>query len=165
MFACVCIVATPQLTIVCVFLILGCIFGCYCFAELDIKLVAIILSAVKFDDCMGNDAVVFQSSDPIFSVRTDGSVFVQAEGASLDEPVQFKLTASGPHTHAWETVVQLAMIDLPSTEQNEVSYAQKYHALNFNYHLRGSSSYHIFSRGLVIVTAQNQVITPWGFYR
>uniref|UniRef100_A0A3P8T4F0 Cadherin-4 n=1 Tax=Amphiprion percula TaxID=161767 RepID=A0A3P8T4F0_AMPPE len=71
-------------------------------------------STVKFDDCMGNEAVVFQSSDPIFSVRTDGSIFAQGEGASLDEPVQFKVTASGPHTHVWETVVQLALIDPPS---------------------------------------------------
>lgn len=74
---------------------------------------------------MGNEAVAFQSSDPSFSVRTDGSIFAQREGASLDEPVQFKLTASGPHTHVWETVVQLALIDLPSPQQNEneVSYA------------------------------------------
>lgn len=85
---------------------------------------SILLSTVKFDDCMGNEAVVFQSSDPIFSVRTDGSIFAQGEGASLDEPVQFKLTASGPHTHAWETVVQLALIDPPSLQQteNEVSF-------------------------------------------
>lgn len=92
---------------------------------------------------MGNKAVVFQSSDPNFSMRTDGSIFAQGEGASLDEPVQFKLTASGPHTQVWETVVQLALIDLPSPQQNEneVSFtlpahehmhAQKYHALNFN---------------------------------
>ncbi|GLD50005.1 cadherin-4-like protein, partial [Lates japonicus] len=74
---------------------------------------------MKFDDCMGNEAVVFRSSDPVFSVRTDGSIFAQGEGASLDEPVQFKLTASGPHTHVWETVVQLALIDPPSPQQNE----------------------------------------------
>lgn len=68
---------------------------------------------------MGNEAVVFHSSDPVFSVRTDGFIFAQREGASLDEPVQFKLTASGPHTNVWETVVQLALIDLPSPQQNE----------------------------------------------
>ncbi|XP_059189917.1 cadherin-4-like [Centropristis striata] len=74
---------------------------------------------VKFDDCMGNEAVVFQSSDPNFSVRTDGSIFAQGDGASLNEPVQFKLTASGPTTHVWETVVQLALIDPPSPQQTE----------------------------------------------
>ncbi|KAF1390269.1 hypothetical protein PFLUV_G00056320 [Perca fluviatilis] len=68
---------------------------------------------------MGNEAVVFQSSDPFFSVQTDGSIFAQGDGASLDEPVQFKLTASGPHTHVWETVVQLALIDSPSPQENE----------------------------------------------
>ncbi|XP_047450376.1 cadherin-4-like isoform X2 [Mugil cephalus] len=74
---------------------------------------------VKFDDCMGNEDVAFQSSDPIFGVRTDGSIFAQVEGASLDEPVQFTLTANGPHTHVWETVVQLALADLPSPQQTE----------------------------------------------
>lgn len=74
---------------------------------------------------MGNEALVFRSSDPVFSVRTDGSIFARGEGASLAEPVQFKLTASGPHTHVWETVVQLALIDPPSPQlqENEVSYA------------------------------------------
>lgn len=94
------------------------------FTEWYIKVLSILLSTVKFDDCMGNEAVVFQSSDPIFSVRTDGSIFAKGEGASLDGPVQFKLTANGPHTHVWETVVQLALIDPPSPQQNEneVSY-------------------------------------------
>ncbi|KAJ4933865.1 hypothetical protein JOQ06_006674, partial [Pogonophryne albipinna] len=77
---------------------------------------------MKFDDCMGNEAVVFRSSDPIFSVRTDGSIYAQGEGASLDEPVQFKLTAGGPTTRVWETVIQLALIDplLPQQNENEV---------------------------------------------
>ncbi|XP_077368826.1 cadherin-4-like [Festucalex cinctus] len=74
---------------------------------------------VKFDDCMGNKDVVFESSDPNFSVRTDGSVFAQGESATLDEPVQFKLTASGPHSHVWKTVIQLALIDPPSPQRNE----------------------------------------------
>jgi len=79
---------------------------------------------VEFDDCVENEAVVFQSSDPDFSVRTDGSIFARGEGAGLDEPVQFKLTASGQHAHVWETVVQLALIDPPSRLQNgnEVSF-------------------------------------------
>lgn len=72
---------------------------------------------------MGNKAVVFQSSDPDFGLRTDGSVYARGDGASLDQPVQFKLTARGPQTGVWETVVQLALIDPPSTprEGNEVS--------------------------------------------
>lgn len=74
---------------------------------------------MKFDDCMGNEAVDFQSSDPFFSVQADGSVFAKGQGASLEEPVQFKLTARGPHAHVWETVVQLALIDPPSPQQNE----------------------------------------------
>ncbi|XP_068610268.1 cadherin-4-like isoform X2 [Brachionichthys hirsutus] len=73
---------------------------------------------VKFDDCVGNEAVAFQSSDPVFGVRTDGSIFAKGEGASLDEPIQFKLTANSPHTRTWETVVQLAPIDLPSSQRN-----------------------------------------------
>lgn len=112
---------------------------------------------MKFDDCMGNEAVVFQSNDPVFSVRTDGSVFARGDGASLDEPVEFKLTASGPYTHVWETVVQLALTDLasPGRNENEVSYTQKCHASNSTYRLRGSTSYQIFSSGLLILTSQN----------
>lgn len=90
-----------------------------------IKSSLVSFSTVKFDDCMGNEALVFQSSDPVFSVRTDGSIFAQGEGASLDEPVQFKLTASGPHTHVWETVVQLSLTDPPSPQQNENEVSDK----------------------------------------
>lgn len=120
---------------------------------------------MKFDDCMGNEAVVFQSTDPVFNVRTDGSIFAKGQGANLDETVQFKVTARGPHTNVWETVVQLTLIDLSSSGQNknEVSYTQKYHASSFNFHLKGLFFYHISSSGLVILTAQNQVKTPWGF--
>ncbi|XP_029912574.1 cadherin-4-like [Myripristis murdjan] len=78
---------------------------------------------VKFDDCMGNEEVLFQTSDPNFSVQADGSIFARGQGASVDEPVQFKVTASGPSTHVWETVVQLALIDPPSPLErgNEVT--------------------------------------------
>lgn len=122
---------------------------------------------MKFDDCAGNDGVVFQSSDPVFSVRTDGSIFAQEEVVSLHEPVQFKVTASGPQAEVWETVIQLTATDLtlPEQNENEVSYTEKYHALNFNYHLRSSLSCHIFSSGLEILTAQNQVKSPLGFWR
>uniref|UniRef100_A0A3B5LW48 Cadherin-4 n=1 Tax=Xiphophorus couchianus TaxID=32473 RepID=A0A3B5LW48_9TELE len=58
-------------------------------------------------------------TDPVFNVRTDGSIFAKGQGASLDETVQFKVTARGPHTNVWETVVQLTLIDLSSSGQNE----------------------------------------------
>lgn len=82
----------------------------------------VCLSLVTFDDCAGNEAVVLRSSDPLFGVRTDGSIFA-AEEANLDEPVQFKLTAEGARAHVWQTVVQLALIDPPPAPQkeNEVS--------------------------------------------
>lgn len=84
------------------------------------------MSTVKFDDCVGNNSVVFQSSDPVFGVRTDGSIFAQEEVASLHEPVQFKVTASGPQAEVWETVIQLTATDLTSLGQNEneVSYTR-----------------------------------------
>lgn len=71
---------------------------------------------VKFDDCTGNEGVAFESSDPVFSVRPDGSVFAKASGASLDEAAQFKVTARGPHTHVWQTVVQVALTEPPSSQ-------------------------------------------------
>lgn len=97
------------------------------------------MSTVKFDDCMGNEAVVFQSTDPVFSVQTDGSIFAKGDVASLDETVEFKVTAHGLHTNEWETVVQLTLMGLSSSgkNENEVSCMQKYHASSFNYHLKG----------------------------
>ncbi|XP_056442886.1 cadherin-4-like [Gadus chalcogrammus] len=78
---------------------------------------------VRFDDCMGNEGLTFQSSEPAFGVRTDGSIFIRQDGTSLVEPVQFKLTARGPNTHVWETVLQLAPIDPPEPREggNEVT--------------------------------------------
>lgn len=78
---------------------------------------------------MGNEAVIFQSSDPNFNVRTDGSVFAQEGGANLDKPIQFKLTASGPQKQVWETVVQLELSEPQSFQQNgyEVSYTLTEH--------------------------------------
>ncbi|XP_037334132.2 LOW QUALITY PROTEIN: cadherin-4-like [Pungitius pungitius] len=70
---------------------------------------------VEFDDCAGNRAVVFRSSDPDFGARPDGSIFARGGGgARLDEPVRFTLRASGPRAQAWETVVRLAPVDPPS---------------------------------------------------
>lgn len=74
---------------------------------------------MKFDDCMGNEEVAFESSDPVFSVRADGSVFAKAGGASLDEPAQFKVTARGPHTHVWQTVVQVALTEPASSQVSQ----------------------------------------------
>lgn len=71
---------------------------------------------VKFDDCMGNEEVAFESSDPVFAVRADGSVFAKASGSIPDEPALFKVTARGPHTHTWQTVVQVALTE-PSSPQ------------------------------------------------
>lgn len=68
---------------------------------------------------MGNEAVTLQSSDPNFNVRTDGSIFAREGGVNLDKPIQFKLTASGPQKQIWETVVQLALSDPRSFQQNE----------------------------------------------
>lgn len=72
---------------------------------------------VKFDDCMGNEEVGFESSDPVFGVTADGSVFAKAGGSSLDQPALFKVTARGPHTHVWQTVVQVALTEPPSSTQ------------------------------------------------
>ncbi|KAM8830553.1 cadherin-4-like isoform 1-T1 [Synchiropus picturatus] len=90
-------------------------------SQVNLKDTAVSSQKVRFDDCMGNEDVTFKSSNPDFSVRRDGSIFAQGDGAMLGEPVQFKVVASGPHTHVWETVVQLAVIDQPSPQQNEVT--------------------------------------------
>lgn len=74
---------------------------------------------VKFDDCMGNQEVAFESSDPVFSVRADGSVFAKAGGGSLDQPARFKVTARGPRTHVWQTVVQVALTEPPSPQVSQ----------------------------------------------
>eukprot|EP00063_Salmo_salar_P015714 XP_013990549.1 PREDICTED: cadherin-4 isoform X1 [Salmo salar] len=67
---------------------------------------------VSFDDCMANEGVVFQSSDPRFSIGADGSIYTQREVTSLTAPVQFTVTASGPHV--WETTVKLALMGQPT---------------------------------------------------
>lgn len=68
------------------------------------------VSAVKFEDCQRSRDVGFVSSDPNFSVRTDGTVYAEQEVANLSEPVQFMVTARGLHDpHIWETTVKLAL--------------------------------------------------------
>ncbi|XP_030230059.1 cadherin-4 isoform X2 [Gadus morhua] len=65
---------------------------------------------VKFESCLHNREVVFVSSDPAFSVRSDGSVYVEQEVANLSKPVQFMVTARGLRdTRIWETTVKLAV--------------------------------------------------------
>lgn len=112
---------------------------------------------MRFEDCGGNEAVVFQSSDPDFGVRRDGSVFAQVDGASLQEPVQFKLTAHGPGTRTWETVVQLALVDPPSPQQSENEASHTLTALK-----RQAQTPPITSSPAVRVTAGNQVRAPLG---
>ncbi|KAM9431323.1 cadherin-4-like isoform 2-T2 [Salvelinus alpinus] len=81
---------------------------------------------VRFDDCMENEGVVFQSGDARFSVGTDGSIYTQREVAGLSGPVQFTVTASGPHTHVWETTVKLAPMGqaTPSPPGNQIRVEQ-----------------------------------------
>uniref|UniRef100_A0A3B4BI23 Cadherin-4 n=1 Tax=Periophthalmus magnuspinnatus TaxID=409849 RepID=A0A3B4BI23_9GOBI len=58
--------------------------------------------------------VGFVSSDPSFSVRSDGSVYTEQEVANLSEPVQFMVTARGVHDpHIWEATVKLALAGHP----------------------------------------------------
>ncbi|CAL8379871.1 unnamed protein product [Boreogadus saida] len=77
---------------------------------------------MKFESCLHNREVVFVSSDPAFSVRSDGSVYVEQEVANLSEPVQFMVTARGLRdTRIWETTVKLAVAghapSIPLTQQ------------------------------------------------
>ncbi|XP_041114367.1 cadherin-4-like [Polyodon spathula] len=65
---------------------------------------------VKFNDCQKNENVGYESSDPDFKVRADGSIYAAREVASLSRPVQFTVTAQGaadPRT--WETTIRLAV--------------------------------------------------------
>ncbi|XP_037535052.1 cadherin-4 [Nematolebias whitei] len=65
---------------------------------------------VKFEDCQRCRDVGFVSSDPNFSVRSDGTVYAEQDVANLSEPVQFMVTARGLHDpHIWETTVKLAL--------------------------------------------------------
>ncbi|KAG7472388.1 hypothetical protein MATL_G00108300, partial [Megalops atlanticus] len=65
---------------------------------------------VKFDSCREDEEVGFESSDPSFNVRTDGSIYTEQDVSSLAEPVQFMVTArSSPDRPIWETTVKLAL--------------------------------------------------------
>lgn len=81
------------------------------------------LSLVKFEDCQHSKEVGFESSDPNFSVRPDGSVYAEQEVANLSEPIQFMVTARGGHDpHIWETTVKLALVGhQPSVPVSQVN--------------------------------------------
>ncbi|XP_033909789.1 cadherin-4-like isoform X1 [Acipenser ruthenus] len=65
---------------------------------------------VKFNDCRENEDVGYESSDPDFKVRTDGSIYAAREVTSLSRPVQFTVTAQGAaNPQTWETTVRLAV--------------------------------------------------------
>uniref|UniRef100_A0AAV2M600 Cadherin-4 n=1 Tax=Knipowitschia caucasica TaxID=637954 RepID=A0AAV2M600_KNICA len=71
---------------------------------------------LRFEDCQRSREVGYVSSDPSFSVRSDGSVYTAQEVANLSEPVQFMVTAKGKHDpHIWETTVKLALTGHPHT--------------------------------------------------
>ena len=58
----------------------------------------------------------FESSDPSFSVRDDGSIYARRELSGLSEPIQFLVTArDAPNAQAWETTVKLALAGPPSS--------------------------------------------------
>ncbi|XP_064154587.1 cadherin-4-like isoform X2 [Anguilla rostrata] len=98
---------------------------------------------VKFDSCQENEAVGFESSDPSFSVRMDGSIYTEQDVSSLAEPVQFMVTArSVPDTRIWETTVKLALAGgtvPPPTAQIAWEDAQQPSVILFPAH-RGTSS-------------------------
>lgn len=69
---------------------------------------------VKFEACHLNERISFESSDPKFSVRPDGSLYAEQDVTNLSEPVQFMVTAQGSkNTQIWETTVKLAIAGHP----------------------------------------------------
>ncbi|XP_049327617.1 cadherin-4 isoform X2 [Astyanax mexicanus] len=65
---------------------------------------------VKFEVCHLTERISFESSDPKFGIRPDGSLYAQREVTNLSEPIQFMVTAQGSKdTHIWETTVKLAL--------------------------------------------------------
>lgn len=96
------------------------------------------LSLVKFEDCQHSKEVGFESSDPNFSVRPDGSVYAEQEVANLSEPIQFMVTARGGHDpHIWETTVKLALVGhQPSVPVSQVNiYTLLSFTLQLNRHI------------------------------
>lgn len=68
------------------------------------------LSSVKFDSCREDEALGFESSDPSFRVRKDGSIYAERDVSGLLEPVQFIVTArSSPDMPVWETTIKLTL--------------------------------------------------------
>lgn len=71
-------------------------------------------STVKFEDCQRGREMGFVTNDPSFSVGPDGTVYTEQDVSNLSEPVQFMVTAKGPHDpRVWETTVKLALAGHP----------------------------------------------------
>ncbi|KAL4655286.1 cadherin-4 isoform X1 [Arapaima gigas] len=101
--------------------------------ELDCDVSCLLFSPhpqVKFDSCREDGAVGFESSDPSFNVRTDGSIYTEREVSNLSEPVQFVVTArSSPDMPIWETTVKLALAGYspspPTSRPSVVTFPRK----------------------------------------
>lgn len=66
--------------------------------------------AVKFETCQQIEEVSFESSDPKFSVRPDGSLYAEQHVTNLTEPIQFMVTGrDSAGKYIWETTVKLAL--------------------------------------------------------
>uniref|UniRef100_A0A8C2ECW6 Cadherin-4 n=1 Tax=Cyprinus carpio TaxID=7962 RepID=A0A8C2ECW6_CYPCA len=65
---------------------------------------------VKFKTCQQIEEVSFESSDPKFSVRPDGSLYAEQHVTNLTEPIQFMVTGrDSAGKYIWETTVKLAL--------------------------------------------------------
>uniref|UniRef100_A0A8C6UQA6 Cadherin-4 n=1 Tax=Neogobius melanostomus TaxID=47308 RepID=A0A8C6UQA6_9GOBI len=69
-------------------------------------------------DIVNLNSVDFQSGDPRFTVLLDGAIYVREDVTILDKPVQFTISAHGPNSQVWKTVVQLSANAPPSLQPN-----------------------------------------------
>ncbi|KAK3536906.1 hypothetical protein QTP86_027087 [Hemibagrus guttatus] len=68
------------------------------------------LRPLKFEACHLKERITFQSSDPKFSVRPDGSLYAEQDVKNPSEPIQFVVTAQGSKgTRVWKTIVKLVI--------------------------------------------------------
>ncbi|KAF5904600.1 cadherin-4-like isoform X1 [Clarias magur] len=76
---------------------------------------------VNFEACHRNERITFESSDPKFSVRPDGTLYAERDLTDLSEPVRLVLTARGnKHVRIWKTIVNLVIIRHPRSNLNQV---------------------------------------------
>lgn len=69
---------------------------------------------MEFETCQQIEEVSFESSDPKFSVRPDGSLYAEQDVTNLTEPIQFMVTArDSVGKYIWETTVKLALAGHP----------------------------------------------------